>query len=269
MFMVKTVKSPSPAIFWGGTLIIDGYQGRKINVGNNPQLEYLWIKNCPHLTTLRYAHCGLKHDAWYDPKEFNNPNLTIIDNHNWDGDIEWGNPEEDNQEAQEQFNESLNRKKNELERRKKINEQVKSLLNRIEKGEVNTFQEFINSFQGQDFATTFAELNEKNQEQFKKTFVPKLEAKVKGLISGYSKEKESEFLTEVEQLKPFFAYLTPETKQTLTRLMEAIKTKLEEVTPEQKYWPWVVGSLVIGCLTIGLMFWFINKQMKKIKYIKN
>jgi hypothetical protein len=64
-----------------GIMIIDGYQGYKINVGDN-YLSYLVVKNCPNLTTLRYAHNALKHDAWYDPKEFNNPNLTIIDNHN-------------------------------------------------------------------------------------------------------------------------------------------------------------------------------------------
>jgi hypothetical protein len=48
-----------------GTMIIDGYQGRKINVGNN-YLSYLVVKNCPNLTTLRYAHNKLKHDAFID-----------------------------------------------------------------------------------------------------------------------------------------------------------------------------------------------------------
>jgi hypothetical protein len=45
-----------------GIMIIDGYQGRKINVGDN-YLSYLAVRNCPNLTTLRYAHNALKHDA--------------------------------------------------------------------------------------------------------------------------------------------------------------------------------------------------------------
>jgi hypothetical protein len=68
-----------------GIMIIDGYQGRKINVGDN-YLSYLVVKNCPNLTILRYAHNALKHNAWYDD---NNPKLKIIDNHNWDGKIIW------------------------------------------------------------------------------------------------------------------------------------------------------------------------------------
>jgi hypothetical protein len=71
-----------------GIMIIDGYQGRKINVGDN-YLSYLAVRNCPNLTTLRYAHNALKHDAWYDKNLFNNPKLTIIDNNNWDGGIIW------------------------------------------------------------------------------------------------------------------------------------------------------------------------------------
>ncbi|WNE41188.1 MAG: hypothetical protein mread185_000645 [Mycoplasmataceae bacterium] len=95
-----------------GAMIIDGYQGYKINVGNNV-LSYLVVRNCPNLTTLRYAHNKMKHDAWYDKDKFNNPNLTIIDNYNWDGKLIW------DEKTEEAFKESK------LKGKERLNEKLK------------------------------------------------------------------------------------------------------------------------------------------------
>jgi soluble cytochrome b562 len=96
-----------------GIMIIDGYQGRKINVGNN-YLSYLVVKNCPQLTTLRYAHNAMRHDAWY---KWNNPKLTTIDNHKYD-DYSWNKDlaklfEEGKLDGKERFNQRAKKKEDE------------------------------------------------------------------------------------------------------------------------------------------------------------
>ncbi|WNE40392.1 MAG: hypothetical protein GBAus27B_000459 [Mycoplasmataceae bacterium] len=92
------------------TLIIDGWPNlQELNVGDN-YLEYLLVKNCPHLTTLRYAHNAMKHDAWYkDSEGFNNPKLTIVDNHNWDGRLDRGYSQDETEQSKgkEKFNQEL------------------------------------------------------------------------------------------------------------------------------------------------------------------
>ncbi|WNE40005.1 MAG: hypothetical protein GBAus27B_000072 [Mycoplasmataceae bacterium] len=70
-------------------LIIDDWPNlRELNVGNN-FLSYLVVKNCPQLTTLRYAHNAMRHDAFIE----NCDNLTTIDKEkyhdsSWDKDLE-------------------------------------------------------------------------------------------------------------------------------------------------------------------------------------
>ncbi|WNE40291.1 MAG: hypothetical protein GBAus27B_000358 [Mycoplasmataceae bacterium] len=120
----------------------------------------------------------------------------------------------------------------------------------------------IDGFQGQDFETVFAELNEDNQTQFTQVFVPKLEDHVKNLISDYSKDKESKFLTEIESLKPFLAYLTPKTKNQLTKLLNSIKGDAT-ITATKASWFLIVGAIGVGLLIVGLMFWLIKKAVKK------
>ncbi|WNE40903.1 MAG: hypothetical protein mread185_000360 [Mycoplasmataceae bacterium] len=98
-------------------------------MGNNRGLEYLWIKNCPNLTTLRYAHCGLKNgDAFIDWDSCRN--LKTIDKYNCDGRIEWGNPEdEENEQKQEEFKRELNQElsRDEQTKKEKLNFNCKIL----------------------------------------------------------------------------------------------------------------------------------------------
>lgn len=112
-----------------GTIIFDGFQKlKKINVGNN-LLSYLVVRNCPELTTLRYAYNKMKHDAFID----NCPKLETIDKHGYDGSVEWDKGE--NKDGQEQFNEKLAQKKDAEDKEKQRNELYQVLLEMLEKVE--------------------------------------------------------------------------------------------------------------------------------------
>ncbi|WNE39995.1 MAG: hypothetical protein GBAus27B_000062 [Mycoplasmataceae bacterium] len=67
------------------TLIVENKPKLKsLNIGNN-YLSYLVVRNCPQLTTLRYAHNKLRHDAFIE----NCPNLITIDKENYAGQKVW------------------------------------------------------------------------------------------------------------------------------------------------------------------------------------
>jgi hypothetical protein len=97
-------------------------------------------------------------------------------------------------------------------------------LENIEKGETNSFAEFINHFQDQSFEFIFADLNEENQNQFRKIFVPQLNSHVQTLITNHSQMNKEQFIEKVKKIFPFKAYLTEELNQQLTNLL---KTDLE------------------------------------------
>ncbi|MDR1670661.1 MAG: hypothetical protein LBR43_02995 [Spiroplasmataceae bacterium] len=206
-----------------GTLIIDGYQGQKINVGNNRGLEYLVVRNCPHLTTLRYAHCGLKHDAWYDPKEFNNPNLTIIDNHNWDGGIAWGNSEDEENEKgyQEEFKEELAQETEDKKQEDLRAEFYKLLLEMLTQAE------------------KYAEQGDWKQVEQKLA-----EVKAAVLKSHYhlSKEQLDEIMTRIVKLEK--------------RLQSSQALQVQSVVKI------VVGSIALTFLSLGILLLLTNKITK-------
>lgn len=238
-----------------GVMIIDDWQAEFIDVGNN-FLHYLVVKNCPNLTKLIYSHNAMRHDAFIDwdscpnlspenvcKEKYNDPNWDTEMTEAFDKGELTGN---------DQFNE-------ELDQHFQLNEQVKALLEKLIRGEPNAFTEFIKAFQGPDFESTFADLDEENQTQFTQTFVPKLEEKVKELISNFNKEKQSEFLKEVNSLKPFFAYLSEETKAKLTSLVKSLAT--EETSPNKKPWLWIGGLGIVFALFLGVFYLVIKRLL--------
>jgi hypothetical protein len=63
-----------------GKMIIENYPKLKsLNIGNN-FLSYLVVRDCPQLTTLRYAHNAMLHDAFID----NCLKLKTIDKYKYD-----------------------------------------------------------------------------------------------------------------------------------------------------------------------------------------
>ncbi|WNE40544.1 MAG: hypothetical protein mread185_000001 [Mycoplasmataceae bacterium] len=241
-----------------GIMIIDGFQGYKINVGNN-SLSYLLITNCPNLTTLRYAHNKMKHDAWYDPQQFNNPNLTIIDNHNWDGGIEWGNLEENEKGYQEEFNEDLEEDKQSSERKEKINDQVKLLLNRIKNQKNIPFQDFLDIFSGSSMQFVFNSLDQATNDEFGVIFTTRLNNHVEELIANHKQMNKGKLADELEKIMPFWELLSPHLQAQLTRLA---KGEQLEVVANQNIWPWIIGLGVIFLLTSTIGYFLIKKLVK-------
>ncbi|WNE41106.1 MAG: hypothetical protein mread185_000563 [Mycoplasmataceae bacterium] len=207
-----------------GTLIIDGYQGYKINVGNNRGLEYLWIKNCPNLTTLRYAHCGLKNgDAFIDWDSCRN--LKTIDKYNCDGRIEWGNPEDEENEQTNQatFNEELKQSAEDQKQDNLKDEFYKLLLEMLSKAE-------------------------RYADQGDKETVKQKVAEVKQKVSQSHNQLTPAQLAEI--------------KERIKQLEQRLESSQTLQPPISKV---LIGSIGISLLAIGLLFWLINKQIKKIK----
>ncbi|WNE40645.1 MAG: hypothetical protein mread185_000102 [Mycoplasmataceae bacterium] len=243
-----------------GTLIIDGYQGYKINVGNNRGLEYLWIKNCPNLTTLRYAHCGLKNgDAFIDWDSCRN--LKTIDKYNCDGRIEWGNPEDEENEKgyQEEFNEDLEEDKQSSERKEKINDQVKLLLNRIKNQKNIPFQDFLDIFSGSSMQFVFNSLDQATNDEFGVIFTTRLNNHVEELIANHKQMNKGKLADELEKIMPFWELLSPHLQAQLTRLA---KGEQLEVVANQNIWPWIIGLGVIFLLTSTIGYFLIKKLVK-------
>jgi hypothetical protein len=140
------------------------------------------------------------------------------------------------------------------------------LIQRTQKGENIPFQEFLKIFDDKTPLIVFNLLEEELSKKFQTIFTQRLETHLRELINNYSESKRSKFLVEVESLTHFFYLLSPETK---SKLEQIIKPTINSTLPTQtKYLPWIISSFVIVFVTIGLMFWFINKQTRKFKYIK-
>jgi hypothetical protein len=235
-----------------GIMIIENYPKLKsLNIGNN-YLSYLVIRNCPKLRKLRYAHNKLKHDAFI----INCPNLKLanIDNHNWDGKIEW------DEIGEELFKKGKLKGKEEFNQQQKLNNKVKEFLERIKNNSNIPFQEFLNIAY---FVLNYSDENLK--EQFKKAFVPRLEKHVQELITNYSETKRSQFLTEINSLTPFLYLLSSETKSELTRILK--QERSENINSFQKYLPYLLITTSILLIMILLLIKMF-KEFKKFLLIK-
>ncbi|WNE40888.1 MAG: hypothetical protein mread185_000345 [Mycoplasmataceae bacterium] len=232
-----------------------------INVGNN-DLQAIEIDNCPELWWLIYSHNDLIEP---EAKISRCPKLTdehINKEHCQGG---WERPElteEERKKWDEQMNEKWEREREREREREKICQQAKALLDKLEQGENNAFAEFINTYRRvKNFEPIFDSLNKESQEQFKKTFVPKLEEKLKELIDNFSKEKQGEFLTEVDKLMPFKVYFIEESKQRLEKLLKSLVEINSEAT-SSNYKSLMISCGILSLLLITSLFYYWIKQIK-------
>jgi hypothetical protein len=199
-----------------GTLIIDGYQGRKINVGNN-YLSYLAVRNCPNLHTLRYAHNAMRHDVWID----NFSNLTTIDKNNYDGGIIW------DQASHDQF----------------------------EQGELKPKITFDKK-----------EESESTESEQHLIQVTQLIKQIEVALANNKLTQASELLTELKELakQPNNLIQADQLNATIAGLASRLATATNQTTQSQSIpTKLIVGSLTVGLVIIGVMFWMINKWVRK------
>jgi Leucine-rich repeat (LRR) protein len=199
-----------------GTMILDGWTNlRTLNVGNN-YLSYLVVKNCPQLTTLRYAHNALRHDVWID----NCPNLTTIDKNNYDGGIIW------DQASHDQFEQG---------------ELKPQIDNKKEKSE-----------------------STESEQNFLK--ITQLIKQIEQALTQNNLTTAQELLTELKELakQPNSLIQADQLQAQINDLEKRLQEQTQLVDSHQKnYWPLIIGSITVGLVIIGMMFWLVNEWVKK------